>query len=134
MIELTNTTAQTLPPGQAITFDKVLMKTGCAECHRENTASVKLRSRGIYLVCFGGNIGATTATTPVQLSIELGGDTLSNSTMISVSAAAEDLNAVSRTVPVQNTCGDYDRITVVNTGTTDALIGAGSSLFVRRIA
>lgn len=134
MIELTNTTAQTLEAGQAITFDKVLLKTGCGECHRASTSSVKLRSRGIYMVSFGGNIGGATAGTAVQLSIALGGDILADGTVISTSAAANDLNAVSRTLPVQNTCGDYDRVTVVNTGTTTVTVGAGSVLFVRRVA
>lgn len=37
MIELSNTADQVLTAGQSITFDKVLLKTGCAECHRANT-------------------------------------------------------------------------------------------------
>lgn len=134
MIELSNTTAQTLAAGQAITFDKVLLKTGCAECHRANTSSVKLCSRGTYVVSFGGNIGTDAATTAVQLSIQLGGDTIIGSTMISETAAVGDLNAVAKTVPVRNCCCDYDRITVVNTGTTAVTVGANSTLFIRRVS
>lgn len=134
MIELSNTTAQTLEAGQAITFDKVLLKTGCGECHRANTGSVKLRSSGTYVVSFGANIGATAATTEVQLSIQIGGETIPQSTMISTTATVGNLNSVSRTVPVRNCCCDYDRITVVNTGTTELTVGANSCLFIRRVS
>ena len=35
MIEISNSTAQTLTPGQAIAFDVTNLKTRCtAECHR----------------------------------------------------------------------------------------------------
>ena len=61
MISLSNTTAQTLTPGQSITFNTVVLHTGCAECHRANTSSVKLRAKGIYDVHFSANIGATVA-------------------------------------------------------------------------
>ena len=134
MIELSNTTAQTLTTGQAITFDKVLLKTGCAECHRTNTSSVKLCAKGTYVISFSGNIGAEAATTPVQLAIQLGGDTIVGSTMISETAASGDLNAVAKTVPVRNSCCDYDRVTVVNTGTNSVSVGANSILFIRRVS
>lgn len=134
MIELSNTTAQTLSPGQAITFDQVIFKTGCAECHRANSSSVKLRANGTYEVAFSANIGATAAATPVQLSILLGGESIFDATMISTTAAVGDLNNVSKTVGIRNCCGDYDRIMVVNTGSTDVTVGAGSSLFIKRVS
>lgn len=135
MIQLSNTTAQTLIPGQAITFDKVLLHTGCGECHRTNSSSVKMRANcGTYEIAFGGNIGATAATTAVQLSIQVGGETIPSSTMISTTAAVGNLNSVSRVIPIKNSCGDYDRITVVNTGTTNVTVGANSTLFVKRIS
>lgn len=134
MIEVSNTTAQTLAAGQAITFDKVLLKTGCAECHRANTSSVKLCSRGTYVVSFSSNIGADAATTAVQLPIQLGGDTIIGSTMTSTTATSGDLNSVSTTVPVRNYCCDYDRVTIVNTGTTAVTVGVNSTLFIRRVS
>lgn len=84
MIKLSNTTAQTLTPGQAITFDRVIFKSGCAECHRANTSSVKLRANGTYEVAFSANIGATAATTAVELSILLGGEAIFDGKMISM--------------------------------------------------
>ena len=80
MIELSTTTALELSPGQAITFSSIPLKTGCAECTRMGTGSVKLRANGVYVVSFSANIGATTATTAAQLSIQLGGMTIPEST------------------------------------------------------
>ena len=83
MIELSNTIAQTVAVGQSITFDTTLLKTGCAECHRRNTGSVKLCAKNaIYQVNFNANVTGATAATPVQLNIQLGGDTIPESTMI----------------------------------------------------
>nr|DAP09071.1 MAG TPA: Protein of unknown function (DUF1619) [Caudoviricetes sp.] len=37
-------------------------------------------------------------------------------------------------IPVANCCCDYDRITVVNTGTVPVIVSANPVLFVHRIA
>lgn len=134
MIVLSNANAQTIQPGQAITFNVKILRTGCNECHRENTGSVKMRAAGIYVVSFSGNIGGATAATPVQLSIQIGGETLPETTMISVSAAANDLNNVSTTTILRNCCGDYDRLTVVNTGTVPVIVDANTAFAIRRVA
>jgi len=131
MISLSNTTAQTLAPGQSITFNTVVLHTGCGECHRANTPSVKLKYKGIYEVSFSANIGSTTVGI-AQLAIQAGGDTLPESTMISTTAVAGNLNNVAKTIAVRNCCDDYDRITVTNTGTTTVTIGANPVLFVSR--
>mgnify|MGYP002769746876 CR=1 FL=1 len=135
MIELSNTTAQTIAVGASVTFNTVLLKTGCGECHRKNTGSVKLCAKGgIYQVYFAGNIGGATAGTPVQLNISLGGEVLPETTMIATPAAANDVNNVATTTTIKNCCCDYDRITLVNTGTTALTVGANPTLFVKRIA
>lgn len=133
MIVLSNTTAQTLAPGQSITFDKVVHKSGCAECHRPGTASVKLRCQGVYAVAFSGNVTSTGAGT-VQLVIELGGDPLNETTMKSTPAATGDFNNVSSGTKVRNCCGDYDRITVTNNGTIDVVVDANSNLRIGRLS
>ena len=119
MIVLSNTTAQTLTPGQSITFNDTILHTGCAECHRNNTGSIKLRANGAYEVSFSGNVSRPTAATQVQLTVQLGGANLPETQMISTPSAASSLNNVSTSTIVKNCCGDYDRITVVNTGATD---------------
>lgn len=135
MIELSNTTAQTVAVGQSITFNTTLLKTGCAECHRRNTGSVKLCAKNaIYQVNFNANVTGATAATPVQLNIQLGGDTIPESTMTYTPATANAVGNVSTVIPVRNNCCDYDRVTVTNTGTTDIIISANPMLFIKRIA
>ena len=133
MILLTNSAEVTLAPGQALTFDTVALHFGCGEYHRGGSSAVKMCFNGPYIASFSGNIGGTTAATPVQLSFSLGGDILADSLMISVPVAVGDLNNVSKTIGVANRCGDYDRITVVNSGTEDVVIGEGASLLVTRV-
>lgn len=132
MIVLTNTVEQTVDSGQAIIFDETILHTGCGECHRKNTGSVKMRGNGIYNVFFAANVGGTTAATPVQLSIQIGGATLAETTRVSTPAAVGDLNPLATGTLVRNCCGDYDRLTVVNTGTVPIVVGANSVFEVRR--
>lgn len=135
MIQLSNTTAQTLAVGQSVTFNTVLMKTGCAECHRKNTGSVKLCAKGgIYQLNFSANVSGATAGVPVQLTVQLGGDNVPESTMIFTPALANGVGQVNAVMPIRNNCCDYDRITIVNTGTTAITINANPNLFIKRIA
>lgn len=133
MIELSNTVAQRLTPGQSMVFNDVILHTGCSECHRENTGSIKMRANGIYEVSFGANISCVENRTDVELSIQIGGTTLPETRMISAPGAA-GFNSVYRTTLVKNCCGDYDRITVTNTGTVDVIIDAHPVLIVKRVA
>lgn len=132
MIVLSNTIEQTIQPGQSLIFDEVILKAGCCECHRKNTGSVKLRSNGIYSIGFSGNIGGETAATAVQLAISVGGSPLLETTMISVPAAIADRNNVSTETRYRNCCGDYDRVSVTNTGTVPVIVAANSSLVIDR--
>lgn len=135
MIVLSNTTAQTLATGQSITFDRVILKTGCAECHYENSSSVKLLAGcgAIYEISFSGNI-AGGAATEVELSIELGGEVLEGTTMIQQGTASTAFRNVSVTRPVRIHCNDYTRLTVTNTGESNVVVGAGSLFYVKRSA
>lgn len=69
MILLTNTIAQTIEPGDSVTFDEVILHSGCGECHRKGSGSVKLRCNGVYELHFSANIGGETAATAVQLTL-----------------------------------------------------------------
>lgn len=133
MIVLTNTTAQTLAPGQSITFNTEVLHTGCAECFRLGSSSVKLRCQGIYEVSYGANV-TNTAAGPVQLSIQLSGATLSETTRINTPSTVGNVNAISATTAVKNECGGYDRVTVTNTGTTSIVVSPSASLYIRRVA
>ncbi len=132
MISLSNTTEQTLTPGQSITFDRVNLHTGCGECHRANTNSVKLKSGGVYDVDFNGNIGSPTAATQVQLQLTLGNDPVYGTIMTNTPVAVTDRNNVGTSQYIGNCCCDFDRIRVTNTGTEPVIVAAGSTLKIGR--
>lgn len=133
MINVSNTIAQQLQPGQSITFDLVPLHTGCAEYHREGSAVVSLKCQGsIYEIDFSANIGAS-APGIAQLSVMLDGEALLEGTMISQTAAAGDLNNVARPgIRVKNTGGV--RISVSNTGTTAVTVAPGALLSIKRVS
>ena len=134
MIELTNSVAQVVQPGQSVAFNTVVLHTGCGECYRRNTPSIKRRANGIYEVAFSGNITGSTAATPVQLAIALGGIALPETVMVSTPATANVFSNVATSTFVQNTCGDFDRVTVGNSGTEPVTISANMKFSVRRLS
>ncbi len=136
MILLSNKTAQTLQPGQALNFDKVILKTknGC-ECHNSQApATTKLCSKGIYELHYSGNITSATAGAAVQIAIALGGQPLVETAMNSVPAAAGDLNNVSTTTYLRNCCCDLDRVSVINTGNVPVTIAPNSAFAIHRLS
>lgn len=134
MIVLSNSTELTIQPGAAVPFDRIVRRSyNCGVCVQNAISAPKLCKRGIYEVSFSGNIGGTTAAAPVQLSVQLGGVTLPETTMISVPAAVGDLNNVATTTYVnRGCCPDMGRLTVVNTGTTPVTLGANSAFAINR--
>lgn len=134
MIELSNTTAQTIPVGGVVTFDKVLLHSGNRECYQAMVpTSVKLRGRGIYDIEFHGNITSTTAGDTVQLSVAVGGSPLVQTAMNATPAAAGDLVNVSAGTYLRNCCCDLDRISVINTGTTPVTLAPNSSFRIAHL-
>lgn len=136
MVELTNSVAQTVLPGQAVTFNTTKLHTGCGECCRNLNFnnSVRLRANGVYEVQFSGNIASSTAATPVQLAIALDGTALPETVMVSTASAANAFNSVSTGTFIRNFCGDTDRVTVVNSGTVPVLLSANMNLRVKRLS
>lgn len=139
MIELSNSTAQTLQPGQALTFDNIpLLKTGCNECFNKLLpTSVKLRSSGcnpIYSVQFHANITANAAATPVQLSIAIANTALTGTLMNATPAAAGDAVNVSASkyIPVGCCECNLDRVSIINSGTNPVVVNPGSLLQISR--
>lgn len=134
MIILTNTVSQELAPGQSLTFNLVTLHTGRCECFREGSGTVMLSQRNaIYEIDFGANIGSDTAATPAQLDIMVNGSPLTETTMISTTAAVGDLNNVSRHTAVKTCCCGCEYITIVNTGETTVTV-EDPSLFIKRVA
>lgn len=134
MIELSNTAAQTIAPGQSLTFDTVILKTGCAEGHRTNSGIVTLKANcAVYEVHFAANVSGTAAG-PVQLAITLDGEPLAETTMISTVTTAADPNNVATATLVKTACDCCAHISVTNTGTSDVVVSANPALFVKRVA
>lgn len=132
MIQLSNTLAQTLSPGQSIIFDDVLLHSGNGECHRKNTSSVKLRCNGIYEVEFHGNVTGATDADPVNLGITLGATVLPETRMIYTPAAANAVGNVGTATEIRNCCGDYDRVQITNIGTNPITVSPNTSLIIKR--
>lgn len=133
MIQLSNSVAQTLQPGQALTFDKVLSTGGCGACWNQQIPnSVKLCDRGNYDITYHANITGTAAGA-VQLALALGGFAAPTTAMNAFPAAAGNLWNVSAELPVRNCCCDANRLTVVNSGTTPVTIAPNSALIIRGV-
>lgn len=132
MIILSNSIAQVIQPGQSATFDTVVLKTGQAEYHRPSTGVVRLCCRGgLYDISFGGNIGATEEGA-AQLAISYDNSPMLETTMISQTAAAGDLNSVYRETATRCLCCDSGSITITNTGTLAVNLGANPTLKISR--
>jgi len=129
MIELSNSAAQTIAVGSAVTFDTKILKTGCAESYRQNAITLK---NGIYEISFSGNISGATANTAVSVAIAVNGVALPETTMAATPSAADEVNNVSASTLYQSGCNTV--VTVVNTGTTAVTVAANSAILVRRVA
>lgn len=133
MIELSNTVAQTLLPGQSLSFDKVVMKTGCGECFNSQVpTSVKLCGKGVYNLEFSGNVTASAAATPVILALTVGGTEIPQTRMNASPATAGTLVNVSAGTLFSNCCCDLDRISVTNVGTNPLVVAPNANLRVVR--
>lgn len=133
MIELSNLTAQTLQPGQSLTFDNVVLRTrnGCECFNQQIPQSVKLCERGIYDVSFSGNITGAAAAS-LQIALSVSGNPLRQSAMNAVPAAVGNLVNVSTRNLVNNCCCDLNRIGIINSGTTPVTIAPNSALVIIR--
>lgn len=134
MIQLSNMTAQTLNPGQALSLNQVFKsKRGCECFNPQSPTSVKLCNNGVYDITFSGNI-AGAAGVPIQIAMALGGQPLIDTAMNSVSAAANDLNNVSTETLLRVCCCDLDRISIINSGTNPVTIAPNSALVIKKLS
>lgn len=134
MIKLTNLTAQTIQPGQSVTFSTIMRKSGCAECFRLGTDSVKLCKRpATYEAYFQANVTTQTAGI-AQLSFALAGDTLPESTVVRQITTANAFDSISLQDVISVNCCDFDQITVTNTGILPVVISTNPLFYVKRIS
>ena len=135
MTELSNSIEQVLAVGQSAIFDTVLLHTGCAECHRQNSGAINLTQKNaIYEISFNANIGATVAGEG-EIGITLDGSSLPETVAITVVATAGDLVNVSALTFVKTCCcGNPGTILLTNTGSTEINLGKNPRISVKRIA
>lgn len=135
MIELSNMNAQVLAAGQSVTFDTVLLHTGCAECHRSNSSVINLTQRNaIYEISYNANIGTVAAGTG-EISVTIDGDTLGGTTAIVNTITAGNLTNVSASRWLKTCCCRVpNSVLLTNTGTTDINIGEKPRFSIKRIA
>lgn len=137
MIELIQTLEVTVPVGQSIPFDETVVKSGCAEYHREGAAVVRLLKPGRYLVTFSGNIAVPTGETvgEVSLAITADGGVLSGSIMRATPAAVEEFFNVSTQhyVDVPVCCGvvGVASVTIENVSDIPVLVDNANITAVR---
>lgn len=136
MIQLSNSTAQTLAPGQALVFDVIVNKS--CRCRNEcfssqMPTSVKLTGGcgSVYDVEFSGNVSGA-AGDQLQLAIAVLGQPIPVTTMDSTPSAANQLNNVSNGTYIPITCADLDRVSIINSGTTNLTVAPNSNFRVRR--
>lgn len=135
MIVLSNLAAQTVQPGQAVTFDKVIVRAGCGECFDPQLPkSVKLRHNGLYTMSFSGNVTSPTAGAAMQLAMALEGQALVETAMNSTPSTANVLNNISTKTGRKLTCCDATRLSVINTGAVPVTLAPNSALVVERKA
>ena len=132
MLLLSNFDTQIIQPGQSVIFNETLLNTNGCCCNRHTRNSAKLCSRGAYEVSFTGNVSGD-AGTQANLAIALGGEIRPETTMTATITAAGDVFNVSATTLVNKCCCDFDRITVVNTGTTPVTLAANPSLAIHKV-
>lgn len=138
MIVVSNTAAVVLTPGQAMTFNNVIWKSGCGESFRNSGSSVRV-GLGVYELAFNGNVTNADAATAVQLNLAIDGSVLPETTMTSTPNAINALNNVSASTIIGNrgNCCNPNpgnvSVTVVNSGTTNVTIAPNSKFSVRRI-
>lgn len=128
MVVLSNTNAQTLQPGQSLTFDNLVTFFGCGECARSG-GPIGLRFNGIYQVTFHGNVTGATEAVPVELSITVGGAPLAETEMIYTPAAANAVGNVGAETYV-HTCGSGNNVTVENTGENPIIVSPNAAITI----
>lgn len=127
MVVLSNSTEQTLQPGQSITFDVLVTDAGCGETARSGGPLGLRFVNAIYELSFNANVTGTT-TDPVQLAIAIGGSPLPETTSIYTPAAANAVGNVSGSTYVRTREGLSNQVTVTNSGANPIVVSPNATL------
>lgn len=124
MIELINTTVQTVAVNQGVVFDEAVVRSGGCERHRAGSANVTLLRPGRYLIGFSGNIAVPTGETvgEVSLGIAVDGEVVAGSFMRATPAAVDQYFNVSTQHYIEVYCGCCATVSVKNNGDIPVLV------------
>lgn len=128
MLELSNSTDQTIPPGGIAEFDLVLAKSGCDVCHRDGSGLMQLTGRSNnccnppkYTLNYSGNLGGG-AGTQANIALAYNGEPLKETIRVATITAATDVFPFAATTQVKLCQGVGATITVKNVGTTPIIL------------
>lgn len=133
MIVLSNTTAQTLTPGESLMFDNTVIQSGCAEHHSDHSSSVLILKPGMYEIHFTGNVAGIEDDSTTKVAVRVGPNTLSETTMMKTVCRKEYYSNVAAATIVRCETKGMD-IGVTNIGAAPIVIAPHSSIFVKRVA
>lgn len=133
MIVLSNTTAQTLTPGESLIFDNTVIQSGCAEHHSDHSSSVLILKPGMYEIHFTGNVAGIEDDSTTKVAVRVGPNTLSETTMMKTVCRKEYYSNVAAATIVRCETKGKD-IGVTNIGAVPIVIAPHSSIFVKRVA
>lgn len=133
MIVLSNTTAQTLTPGESLIFDNTVIQSGCAEHHSDHSSSVLILKPGMYEIHFTGNVAGIEDDSTTKVAVRVGPNTLSETTMMKTVCHKEYYSNVAAATIVRCETKGED-IGVTNIGAVPIVIAPHSSIFVKRVA
>lgn len=138
MLELINTAPQTVAVNDAVVYNDVYVKGGCAEYHRAGTGTITLMKAGRYKVAFSANVAvpATGAVADgIKLAIAQDGEPLIGTVMASTPSLVSTLNNVSTEtyIDVPQCCGHAccSHITIENVGVQAADVENANFIAVR---
>lgn len=119
MIEIINTTPQTVAVGQNVLFAQTAVKGGCAERHRGGSGQVTLVKPGRYLITFSGNVAVPDGGTvgEVSLGIARAGEIIPGTVMRATPVAVEQYFNVSAQTYVDVYCNCCETVSIENAGT-----------------
>lgn len=125
MIELINTTEQTVAVGQSVVYDNAVFRSRCgSENYRGDGGQIKLTRPGVYRVSFNGNIAIPTGETVGEISVGItqDGEVLNGTIARVTPAAVEEFFNVSMQTLVAVNCNCCVPVAIRNTADIPILV------------
>lgn len=119
MLQVYNTTTQTLAVNSALEFSSTAIKTNCSSSIQSNSTTITLNKPGFYIVEFNG-IAQATDPGVVQVQLEKDGTLVPYALAAESGVAGDTVNLSFKTlIPVRCSCPAMDNtvnLTFINNG------------------